>query len=192
MDFDIGNMSARAIGDNARVANACATALAAEGVRIMTTGSGNTTGSVDILIVALRPSYNLNVASLDAEADALVENWDRLSALCGTIQTAIGGMVKRRFGRLIFIGSIAAKTLAPDALADRILGLGALGLQKNLAGEYGESGITANSILCDDTLDEAALLENVGAACVYLASREAAYLTGVVMTIDGGKTRSLF
>ena len=191
MDLGIAGRKAWLTGDSHCIVHACRDALSAEGVTIAR--SRHDAATADIIVSVAAPLPRMEIENLDSDAGNFLEAWDGLSALCGAMQGPVDHMARTGFGRVILILPDAPKTLEPGEIVGRVLGLGMLGLQKNLGGEYGESGITANSILYDGTRpDDAAMASEIGALCAYYASRPAAYLTGTVMTVDGGKSRSIF
>jgi NAD(P)-dependent dehydrogenase (short-subunit alcohol dehydrogenase family) len=120
---------------------------------------------------------------------------------------AIGPMMKARWGRLIFLSSVGAYLGAPGQTNYAATKAGLIGFARSIAREYGSRGITANvvapgpietdmtSTLGDDWRDKVGAQipvgrfgtsEEVAAAVRFLASDEAAFITGAVLPVDGG------
>jgi NAD(P)-dependent dehydrogenase (short-subunit alcohol dehydrogenase family) len=122
-------------------------------------------------------------------------------------QRAAKGMLRQRRGRLIFISSVVALVGAPGQANYAASKAGLIGLARSIARELGSRSITANviapgfietdmtatvsearqkEILASVPLARYGSVDEVAAAAVYLASPLAAYLSGVVLPVDGG------
>jgi 3-oxoacyl-[acyl-carrier protein] reductase len=122
-------------------------------------------------------------------------------------RAALKGMLRRRAGRIISIGSVVGSTGNPGQANYAAAKAGLVGMTKALAQEVGSRGITVNLIApgfiatpMTDKLSEtqrADLAESIplgrlgqpddiGPAVVYLASDEAAWVTGVTLHVNGG------
>ncbi len=140
------------------------------------------------------------------------EEWDQvlavnLSAGFRIARAALRGMMKRRHGRIVGITSIVGVTGNPGQANYAASKAGMIGFSKALAGEVASRGITVNCVApgfiatpMTDALNDKQkekLLgaiptgrlgtpEDIAAAVVYLASREAAYVTGQTLHVNGG------
>ena len=130
-----------------------------------------------------------------------------LEAAFRLIRAAAKPMMKQRFGRVVSITSVVGQTGNPGQANYAASKAGIVGMSKALAQELASRNITVNCVApgfirsaMTDGLPEAqkaALLtkipvgdlgsgEDIGAAVVYLASREAAYVTGQTLHVNGG------
>lgn len=140
------------------------------------------------------------------------EDWQtvldvNLSSGFRLIRGLMRGMMKKRFGRVINITSIVAVTGNPGQANYAAAKAGMIGMSKALAAEVASRGITVNCVApgfietaMTDALPDAQkekLLEqiptgrlgqsaDIAAACGYLASEEAAYVTGQTLHVNGG------
>ncbi len=130
-----------------------------------------------------------------------------LEAYFRLTRAATKGMMRRRFGRIIGVTSVVGVTGNPGQTNYAASKAGMIGFSKALAQEVAARGITVNCIApgfiaspMTDALNEAqrgAILgripasrlgegDEIAAACVYLASGEASYVTGQTLHINGG------
>ena len=163
-------------------------------------------GGVDILI------HNAGVTRDGLALRMSDEDWAKvldvnLSAGFRLMRAALRGMMKKRFGRLIAVTSVVAATGNPGQANYVASKAGLTGMVKALAQEVASRGITANCVApgfieTDMTaaLPEArrqAILATVPAgrlgqpadiapAVVFLASDQAAYVTGQTIHVNGG------
>ena len=163
-------------------------------------------GSLDILVNnAGMTRDNLFMRMKDAEWDGVIEV--NLTSAFRLSRAALRGMMKRRHGRIIGIASIVGVTGNPGQGNYAASKAGMIGMSKALAAEVASRDITVNCVApgfiespMTDALDEkrkAGILASVpagklgrgadiAAACVYLASTEAAYVTGQTLHVNGG------
>ncbi|HWH22583.1 MAG TPA: 3-oxoacyl-[acyl-carrier-protein] reductase [Allosphingosinicella sp.] len=130
-----------------------------------------------------------------------------LEAAFRLARAALKPMMRAKFGRIISVTSVVGATGNPGQANYAASKAGIVGMSKALAQEVASRGITVNCIApgfiaspMTDVLADAqkeALLgripvgklgegSDIGAAAVYLASREAAYTTGQTLHVNGG------
>ncbi len=163
-------------------------------------------GGVDILV---------NNAGLTRDGLAVRmkdEDWQlvlrvNLEAAFRLSRAALKGMMRQRFGRIVGITSVVGVTGNAGQANYAASKAGMIGMSKALAMEVASRGITVNCVApgfiqsaMTDRLDEKrreAILggiparrlgagEDVASAVVYLASEEAAYVTGQTIHVNGG------
>ena len=163
-------------------------------------------GGLDILVNnADITRDNLFMRMKDEEWDAVIAV--NLTAAFRLSRAAVKGMMRRRHGRIVNIGSVVGATGNPGQGDCAAAKAGLVGLTKALAAEVASRNITANCIApgfitspMTDALNEKqregilarvpagrlGMGEEVAAAAVYLASDEASYVTGHTLHVNGG------
>jgi 3-oxoacyl-[acyl-carrier protein] reductase len=163
-------------------------------------------GSLDILI------NNAGVTRDGLFMRLRDDDWDTvlnvdLTAAFRLSRAALRGMMKRRFGRIISVTSVVAVTGNPGQGNYAAAKAGLVGMSKSLAAEVASRNITVNCIApgfietpmtaaLNDKQKQAILAmvpcnrlgaaTDVAAAAVFLASPEAAYVTGHTLHVNGG------
>ena len=179
---------------------------AADGVDAVFAAAEKALGEVDILV---------NNAGLTRDGLALRmkdEDWQRvidvdLTAAFKLSRAALKGMMRRRWGRIVSITSIVGVTGNPGQANYAAAKAGLIGMSKALAQEMAARGITVNCVApgfivspMTDVLPDAqkdALKARIpvgrigepaeiAAAVAFLASAEAAYITGQTLHVNGG------
>jgi len=163
-------------------------------------------GKIDILVNnAGITRDNLILRMKDDEwSDVIAVN---LEAAFRLARAAAKPMMKARFGRIISITSVVGVTGNPGQANYAASKAGIIGMSKSLGQELASRGVTVNCVApgfirsaMTDALNDAqkgAILaripagdlgtgEDIGAAVVYLASKEAGYVTGQTLHVNGG------
>jgi 3-oxoacyl-[acyl-carrier protein] reductase len=163
-------------------------------------------GKLDILVNnAGITRDNLAMRMKDEEWDEVIRV--NLEAAFRLMRAAARPMMKARYGRIISVTSVVAVTGNPGQSNYVAAKAGLIGLSKAMAVELATRGITVNCIApgfmtsamtdaLNDQQRESILSripagamgsgEDIGAAAVYLASREAGYVTGQTLHVNGG------
>jgi 3-oxoacyl-[acyl-carrier protein] reductase len=163
-------------------------------------------GSLDILV------NNAGITRDNLFLRMKDEEWDQVLAVNLTAgfvlaRAALRGMMKRRSGRIIGITSIVGVTGNAGQGNYAASKAGMIGMSKSLAAEVASRNVTVNCIapgfietamtdVLNDKQRESILAsvpagrlgtgDEIAAAVVYLASAEAAYVTGQTLHVNGG------
>ena len=166
----------------------------------------DTFGQLDILVNnAGITRDNLAMRMKDEEWDAVIRI--NLEAAFRLLRAASKPMMKARFGRIVTVTSVVGATGNPGQVNYAAAKAGLVGMTKSFAQEVASRGITANCIApgfirtaMTEALNEAQKEAingripmgrmgeggDIGAAVVYLASKEAGYVTGQTLHVNGG------
>ena len=166
----------------------------------------DTLGKIDILVNnAGITRDNLAMRMKDEEWEQVIRI--NLEAAFRLMRAATKPMMKARYGRIITITSVVGATGNPGQMNYAAAKAGLVGMSKSLGQEVASRGITVNCVApgfirtpMTDVLPDAqkdALNaripmgrmgegEDIGAAVAYLASKEAGYVTGQTLHVNGG------
>lgn len=168
-------------------------------------------GSLQVLI------NNVGMTQIGVEEDftdlmnVTYESWDlsisRNLTLCFNVtKQALPYMMEGKYGRIVNVSSVTGPIVSnPGEAAYSAAKAGVIGMSRALAIEAGEHNITVNNVLpgwiatasqteseaaggLNTPLRRSAKAEEVANAIVFLASKEASYITGESLVVDGGNT----
>jgi len=163
-------------------------------------------GKLDILVNNAGVTRdNLLMRMKDEEFEEVIRI--NLEAAFRLMRAAARSMMKARFGRIISVTSVVGVTGNPGQANYVASKAGLIGMTKAVAQELASRGITVNAVApgfmasaMTDALNEQqreSILsriplgamgsgDDIGAACVFLASKEAGYVTGQTIHVNGG------
>jgi len=178
----------------------------AEQVERLVPAALDTLGKIDILVNnAGITRDNLAMRMKDEEWDAVIRV--NLEAAFRLMRSATKPMMKARFGRIISVTSVVGATGNPGQVNYAAAKAGLVGMSKSLAQELASRNVTVNcvapgfirtamtDVLADaqkDALNGRIPMgrmgegQDIGAAVAYLASKEAGYVTGQTLHVNGG------
>ena len=177
-----------------------------ESVNAMINYTREVFGSIDVLI------NNAGISCVGLFQDLSLDEWNRLMAVnltgtYNTIKAVLPEMIARKSGNIINISSIWGITGGSMEVAYSASKAGVIGLTKALAKEVGPSNINVNCIapgsimtdmLADYSMEELnewtkeiplgkiGSPEDIAKAALFLASDDASYITGQVISPNGG------
>ena len=178
----------------------------AEGVEQLVKDVMDAMGGIDILINnAGLTRDNLAMRLKDEDWQTVLEV--NLTSAFRLSRAVLRSMMKARWGRIIGITSIVGVTGNPGQANYAASKAGMIGMSKSLAQEVASRGVTVNcvapgfiatamtDVLADEQKEKLnagipagrmGAVEDIASACVYLASNEAAYVTGQTLHVNGG------
>ncbi len=183
----------------------------AEGAAAFVTEAEARLGGIDILVANAGgpPSGSATATTLEEYRSALELNLLSTIAMC---LGAVPGMREQGWGRVVAITSVGVRQPIPFLAASVTARTGVTGFLKTLAAEVASDGVTVNSIqpgshltdrlrsLHQDQVDALAAeipagflgdAADFGAAAAFLCSRQARFITGTSLLVDGGASRGL-
>jgi len=165
-------------------------------------------GRIDVLV------NNAGIAGLNvATAGYPVEEWERVLRVNLTSQflccrALVPHMVKRKYGRIVNIASIAGKEGNPNAVAYSAAKAGVIALTKSLGKELAQTGVLVNCVtpaaaktaifdqmtqqhidymLAKIPMNRFVTVEEIASLVCWLASEDCSFSTGAVFDISGGR-----
>ncbi|MDO5052243.1 MAG: beta-ketoacyl-ACP reductase [Pseudoclavibacter sp.] len=163
-------------------------------------------GPVEVLVANAGITRDQLLLRMSEEDFAAVLDTN-LTGVFRTVKRGIKGMLRKKFGRVILISSVVGLYGSPGQLNYAAAKAGLVGMARSLTRELGSRGITANVIApgmittdMTDALPEEQRSEylksipvgrpgrpeEIAKAAAWLASEDAAYVSGAVVPVDGG------
>lgn len=166
----------------------------------------DTYGQIDILVNNAGTTRDKLIMTMkDEDWDLVLQT--NLSSVYYCAKAAIRPMMKKRWGRIINLTSVVGLAGQAGQTNYAASKAGIVGFTKSLAKEVGSRNITVNAvapgfiptaltdvlpdeqvqaIIANTPLGRLGKVEDVAHAILFLASEEAAFITGQVLTVDGG------
>lgn len=163
-------------------------------------------GDIDIII------NNAGISQIKMFQDITENDWDKMfdtniKGMYVTVKTFLSGMINKKNGRIINISSMWGETGGSCEVHYSASKSAVIGFTKALAKELGPSGITVNCVspglidtdmnnelneedikeIIDETpLERIGKADDVVDAVFYLASEKSSFITGTVLSVNGG------
>jgi 3-oxoacyl-[acyl-carrier protein] reductase len=163
-------------------------------------------GPVDILVAnAGITKDGLSLRMSEEDFQSVIDT--NLTGTFRTTQKVLSGMMKKKNGRVIFIGSVVGMLGSTGQVNYASTKSGLIGMARSFAREYGSRNITFNvvapgfvetdmtAVLSEDLrakyvaqipLGRFSTTDEISGVVKFLASPEAAYITGALIPVDGG------
>lgn len=211
VNYNASASTANEVVEEIKSLNGEATAVQADvstedGANALIKAAVDTYGKIDILINnAGTTRDNVIMMMKPEDFDSVIQSNLRSTWLCS--KAAVRSMMRKRYGRIVNLTSISGVRGQAGQTNYSASKAGIIGLTKALAKEVGARGITVNAVapgfvltdltkdLPQDLVDQMmpliplgkwASIEDIAFAVAFLASDEAAMITGEVLTVDGG------
>ena len=168
-------------------------------------------GPIEVLVANAGVTKDMLLLRMGEEAWNEVLDTD-LSGVYRVVRRALGPMVRAHRGRIVLVSSVVAFLGSPGQVNYGAAKAGLVGLARSLAREVGSRNITVNvvapgvvdtdmiaslgeqrveQLLAMVPLGRKASSADVAGAVAFLASDDAAYVTGAVLPVDGGLAMGL-
>jgi 3-oxoacyl-[acyl-carrier protein] reductase len=207
VNYRTGADEARAVVAAVEAAGGSAVALAGDvadpaAADALVAGAEDALGPLAVLVNNAGIRHDgLAIQLEDDDWDSVLET--NLSAAFRLTRRAVRGMVRRRHGRIVNVSSVIGLRANPGQANYAAAKAGLIAMTKTVAVEVARRGVTVNCVapgLIETAMTEglsgdllaavparrAGTPEDVAAAVRFLASDEAAYITGSTLVVDGG------